>query len=233
MSTPADLRERLSTSDFFKEICNSSNPGPDDLFQIIVASSGSLYGINQNSDNILSVGLNGRHNTATVCSAPVHCIDHITESNGGSLAVWSSVGVSILKNPIKPGSSPLLVNLRLGGHYIRSVRWLEESLHVLNSNNEIYSFEKNEYTAAPLISSFTAVADDICDFTPLKFSSLVSEFLTISTNGFLRINHDILTNVEIEGDLVVGQIDTDCFAVANCKVSHFHIIFELDFKTYN
>jgi len=98
------------------------------------------------------------------------------------------------------------------------VKWFEESLHVLNSTNEIYSYEAGEFTSAPIISAFNAISDDICDFIPLKFTGFVSEFLTVATNGFLRINHDILINCEVEGDLVLGQIDIDCYAVASPKV---------------
>ena len=129
--------------------------------------------------------------------------------------------MSVIRGPVKGGSKLISVNIRLGSSYIRSVRWFGENLFVLNSKNEIYTFERNEYNMPPSVTSFVAVTDDIIDFLPLAWTGKSSEILTVSGNGFVRINQDIMTNVEIEGELVLSRIDTDSFVIANNKVSLF------------
>ena len=96
MSAPRDLRGELARSEFFTRI-GTGNCGDEDETQLIFANSTTLYGIDQNSDNLIQLSLAGCKNINTVCAAPIHCIDHITQASDGSLALWSALGVSVLK----------------------------------------------------------------------------------------------------------------------------------------
>ena len=44
------------------------------------------------------------------------------------------------------------------------------------------------------------------------------EFMTVSSNGFVRINEDIVCNVEVEGDIRLQQIQEDIFVAATPQV---------------
>jgi len=229
MSTPHELRDKLSKSSFFTQIAIKLDDEED--VQFVESSSSLLFGINQSESSLIQVRLTSSQPVSTHSPLPVHHVDHIKHSPGGSLALWSKLGCSVIKHSDQEGSVASAVNLRLGSSQICSVRWSTsnsdaDSLHILSNKNEIYSFSRGQFGAAPVLTSFVAVCDDIVDFVPLTFGDKEAEFLTISSNGFLRINNDILINVEIEGDLVLAQIDTHCFVVANSEFAAHILMLE-------
>ena len=122
--------------------------------------------------------------------------------------------------PVKPGTSVIPVNIRLGQSFIKSVKWLGDSLFVLNSSNEIFAFKNKNFDLAVEIS-FSNNADTICDFLAVENKDGETEILTIATNGFLSVDKDILTNVEIQGDLKISRVGKDCVVVANNQVCRF------------
>ena len=97
------------------------------------------------------------------------------------------------------------------------MKWLGADLFVLSSSNEVLLF-KNKNFASAIELSFADIPDSICDFLPVETKDGGTEILTIASNGFLRVDQDILMNVEIEGDLKMASVGKDCVVIANNQV---------------
>ena len=59
-----------------------------------------------------------------------------------------------------------------------------------------------------------SVRDKLTDIVALG----EQEILTVSSNGFVRINDDIVCNVELAGDIQLQQIQEDIFVAATAEV---------------
>ena len=55
--------------------------------------------------------------------------------------MWSSTGVSLIPFPVRPGSTPVTIQERLGAEYILNVKWFRQMIVVLKSNNEVLIYE--------------------------------------------------------------------------------------------
>lgn len=207
MIPPDELRQNLSSSTFFKDISDAHKRDS------IACFSGTLYGLSAKKDTIISLTLNPRQIVSTICSSPIHGVEHIDPSENGSLLIWGSTGVSVVYSPVRPGSTASPVSIRLGSDYIISAKWNGTYIMVLKSNNEMLIFQ-NE-SDKPLILPNLTVKDNIVDFLPLANN----ELMTICSNGFLRINDDIVGNAELEGDIQLAKLHEDLFVAANAEMA--------------
>ena len=98
MSTPHELRDRLSKSSFFTQIATKVED--EDDVQFLESSSSLLFGINQSDSSLVQVRLTGSQPVSTHSPLPVHHVDHIKHSPGGSLALWSKLGCSVIKQRV-------------------------------------------------------------------------------------------------------------------------------------
>ncbi|CBY41390.1 unnamed protein product [Oikopleura dioica] len=194
MISPEELRKKLSTSQFFKDIQSKTKT------DILVCNGGILFGVSDELETVVSLSLNNRQTLSTICGIPLHGITSMSFSVSGSLLMWSSTGVSLIPFPVRPGSNPVTIQERLGAEYILNVKWFGEKILVLKSNNEILIYEDPK--RRPVIMPNLTVRDKLTDVIGLA----EQEFLTVSSNGFVRINEDIVCNVELEGDIRLQQI---------------------------
>jgi len=213
MTSPEELRKKLSKSQFFKDIQSKSKT------DILVCNGGILFGVSDELETVVSLSLNNRQTLSTICSIPLHGITSMSFSESGSLLMWSSTGVSLIPFPVRPGSTPVTIQERLGAEYILNVKWFRQKIVVLKSNNEVLIYEDPK--RRPVIMPNLTVRDKLTDVIGLA----EQEFMTVSSNGFVRINEDIICNVELEGDIRLQQIQEDIFVAATPQMAvHFLLI---------
>ena len=165
------------------------------------------------------------------CS-PIHNVSHIIlNSETGGLALFSSVGLSILNPPILVAESADFVKCNLGRNYLRQVRWgNDDEFHVLISNNSILSFKNSRgaptdnYYDLPqryefmkrLMILFRNSSAAITDFVTFK-----EGFIFVDCDGNIYENGELVLNCEITGDdLKLEQISSDVFVVSNQQVAN-------------
>merc|ERR1711953_926558 len=215
MSSAHEIRQKFEKSEFFKKIATS------DFGQNIAGHSGSFYGINSKQDKIICQGIS---KLSELCSSPIHNVSHIIlNSETGGLALFSSVGLSILNPPILVAESADFVKCNLGRNYLRQVRWGNaDEFHVLISNNSILSFKNSR--GAPTDNYYDLPQSAaITDFVTFK-----EGFLFVDCDGNIYENGELVLNCEITGDaLNLEQISSDVFVVSNQQYA-IHILWLQD-----
>ncbi|CAG5099342.1 Oidioi.mRNA.OKI2018_I69.XSR.g16463.t1.cds [Oikopleura dioica] len=215
MISPEELRRKLSSSQFFKDIQSKTKTN------ILACNRGILYGVSDEQETVVSLSLNNRQTLSKICDIPLHGITNLTFSEDGSLLMWSSTGVSAINYPVRPETQPVTIQERLGSEYILQAKWDGQRIIVLKSNNEVLLYDDPKQR--PVIMPNISVRDKLTDIVALG----EQEILTVSSNGFVRINDDIVCNVELAGDIQLQQIQEDIFVAATAEMAvHFLFIEE-------
>ena len=156
--------------------------------------------------------------------------------------------MSVINYPVRPETEPVTIKERLGSEYILQAKWDGQRIIVLKSNNEVLLYDDPEqrpvimpnisgrvlhFSSRIQLKSYSLFFSS--DFDLMKHSFLVrdkltdivalgeQEILTVSSNGFVRINDDIVCNVELAGDIQLQQIQEDIFVAATAEVNFLRL----------
>ena len=77
-----------------------------------------------------------------LCPRPIHHVNNIVlNQSTGHLALWSTIGLSIVNPPLIISKSSRFVDLNLGRNYIRKFVWGQDgSFHILTSDNRVHTY---------------------------------------------------------------------------------------------
>ena len=77
-----------------------------------------------------------------LCPRPIHHVNNIIlNQSTGHLALWSTIGLSIVNPPLIISKASQFVDLNLGRNYIRKFVWGQDgSFHILTSDNRVHTY---------------------------------------------------------------------------------------------
>lgn len=147
----------------------------------------------------------------------------------GHLALWSTIGISIVNPPLIISKASQFVDLNLGRNYIRKFVWGQDgSFHILTSDNRVHTYSDPDTLDSVIrfsiqwvhiYAQFQSILIVIFRSTIVDFITFKDGFLLLDSDGNIFENEELVLNCEISGDeLQIEQVSNDVLVVANQQV---------------